>query len=116
MKKIIISILATVCVMAIACSVMVKNITAQYEADLVNTITVNEALVQELREGYRDALEENYELETQVADLEDGFYYMMNGEDFDVSIEHDDAKYNYVCKKDGLFRTIRTIETKNVDN
>lgn len=116
MKKIIISILATMCVMAIVCFGIIQNITAQHEAELADVKFAQEVLVQELREGYRTSLEEKYELETQVEDLENGFYRMMNDEDFEVTIEHDDARYEYVSEKDGWFRTIKAIETKSVDN
>lgn len=109
MKKIVISILATMCVIAIACSVIVKNITAQYEADYTNAITVHEAMVQEL-------YEENCELESRAAELENGIYNMMNGEDYDVTVEHDDARYNYVCEKDGWFKNIKIVETRSLDN
>ena len=116
MKKIIISVLATMCVMAIMCVGVIQNITAQHEAELRDTNYAHETLVMELREGYREALEENYELEIHVDELEDGFYSMMNDDEFDVTINHDDARYQYVCEKDGWFKNIRTVKTVGLDN
>lgn len=112
MKKIVIGFMAIICVMAFAFGFIIQSMTAQHEAELESVKLTNESLVMELREEY----EENYKLETQVENLEDGFYSMMNDECFDVTIEHDNARYNYVCEDDGWFKNIRTIETRSVDN
>lgn len=112
MKKIVISVLATMCVMAIACFGIIQNINAQHEAELVNYKDKNEVLVLELRSEY----EENYELESRVDELENGIYSIMNDDAYRVDIEHNGVHHTYEQEEHGLFRDITHVKSVLFEN
>lgn len=107
MKKIVISVLATMCVMGIACFGIIQNINAQHEAELVNYKDKNDVLVLELRGEY----EENYELENRVDELENGIYSIMNDDAYRVDIEHNGVHHTYEKDSNGFFSEIAHIKT-----
>ena len=107
MKKIVISILATMCVCGIACFGIIQNINAQHEAELVNYGEKNEALVLALRSEY----EESYELENRVNELESGIYDIMNGNDYEVDIDYGNVRHTYSEEHKGIFSDFRHVKT-----
>ena len=112
MKKIVISVLATMCVMVIACVGIIQNINAQHEAELATYRDKNEVLVLELRSEY----EENYELETRVDELESGIYSIMNDDAYRVDIEHNGVHHTYEKETNGVFSNLAHIKTVVFEN
>ena len=112
MKKIVISILATMCVCGIVSFGIIQNINAQHEAELANYGVRNEALVLALRSEY----EESYELENRVDELENGIYDIMNGNDYEVSIDYGNVGYTYKEEHKGIFSDFVQIKSMLLGN
>ena len=95
MKKTLLTIMATVCVMAVVCGAYIAGVKQRYEAEL-------EATKQECSERittiYKDKLELMYDcndLKTELSDLEDQVYNVMEGNSNKMVFVKDGAKYIY---------------------
>lgn len=94
MKKMIIGMLVGMAVMSCAGFVGYTTITKNYEAKLEETKTEYETQISKLEDKYT-------KLETSNTELEEQVYNMMEGDSYDIAVNHDGTLYSYKCERDG---------------
>ena len=104
MKKTIISVIITVCVMVIINGVIIQGINKNHEMELEETINSYKDEIDCLVDNSKELETKYNELNTQMDELESGVYSMMNGEDYEISITIDGEKHTYKSAKKGLFK------------
>jgi hypothetical protein len=104
MKKTIIAILVTVCVMTIIGGVYINYINDCHVKEIEGLTNQYEERIGDLKDNYR-YLNNDYErLSEDMDELENQVYNMMNGEYYDISVDQDGITYGYVYERgDGLF-------------
>ena len=94
MKKIIITMLLTVCVMTGLGLFVIDNINQTHE------ITINE-----LKNAYESEMKLSAKSMNDMDNLERNVYRMMNGEDYSITIEHNGETYTYESNDDNSIKT-----------
>lgn len=98
MKKVLVSVLVTVCVMGTGCVGYVNHIVNNYENKLENS------------EFYYDALDTNYNqkvndyktIKSEYEELQEQVWSILNDEDYNVTIKHDDQYHTYTREKENF--------------
>ena len=115
MKKMIIAVMGVVCGAAIMMGVTVnhyqteignlENEVKTLKSDNVELETMNEGLYRK----YNQLAIDKKELDSQV-------YNLMEGEDYEINIDHDGDSYTYTQKGKGLFKKTskRIVSVSNV--
>lgn len=105
MKKILLSVIITVCVMTGIGYCVIMNVCQNYEetiADMTELYEDSEATIAELE---KDSDATIAELEADKAELSDGVYNMMNDKPYSITIYHDGATHTYEAKdNEGFIR------------
>ncbi len=117
MKKIILTVLVTLGVAAIACGFIINGINIMHEEELAalkvdHQIEVN-AIGNEydnVIKNYNEMVDEYYKVNDELCDMKDEMeelyeqvYKMQNGEAYEVRIEHDGAVHIWESDMEGLF-------------
>ena len=102
MKKVLLSVIITVCVMTGIGYCVIMNVCQNYEetiADMTELYEDSEAKIAEDNEA------KIAELEADKAELSDGVYNMMNDKPYSITIYHDGATHTYEAKdNEGFIR------------
>lgn len=105
MKKVLLSVIITVCVMTGIGYCVIMNVCHNYEetiADMTELYEDSEATIAELE---KDSDATIAELEADKAELSDGVYNMMNDKPYSITIYHDGATHTYEAKdNEGFIR------------
>ena len=103
MKKTLLTIIVTVCVMFIGFTAYINKIENSYEAKLEEAndlyemeMWLRKLEVEDTTNDLNDVTEEYNELQNQV-------WNMMNDNAYNVRVEHDDKVYHYRSDNKGLF-------------
>lgn len=94
MKKILLSVIITVCVMTGIGYGIINNITDDYE-EKMESIKVES----EERE------EEILELKSDITEISDQVFNMMNGDAYEITIDHDGETHTWKSDNKGLFKS-----------
>ena len=94
MKKILLSVIITVCVMTGIGYGIINNITDDYE-EKMESIKVES----EERE------EEIVELKSDITEISDQVFNMMNGDAYEITIDHDGETHTWKSDNKGLFKS-----------
>ena len=114
MKKTILTIMATVCIMTIGCGIYVEGVKSNYETKLEEAVCEHETELGFIQDERLELMAECNELGKRVTELEDQVYNIMEHNDYDVTIEKDGVVHTYYKTKDGLFSDSgHTITTFN---
>lgn len=97
MKKILLSVIITVCVMTGIGYGIITNITNNYEEKMENIKVESEE-----REAEREA--EIAELKSDVTEISDQVFNMMNGDAYEITIDHDGETHTWKSDNKGLFK------------
>jgi hypothetical protein len=105
MKKTLLTIMATVCVMAIGCGVYVAGVRADYEAKLEESICEHETEIGFVQDVRLELMSECNDLTKRVSELEDAVWNIMEHNDYDVSIERDGVVHTFKSEREdnGIF-------------
>lgn len=95
MKKIIISIMATVCIMAIGCAGVIKGVTEKYEAKLETANEIDSSYYNSMVNRYKELSVEYDELNQRLFELEYNVWNMQNGEAYEVTVEHNGETHTW---------------------
>ena len=87
MKKVLLSVIVTVCVMTGIGYCVIMNVCQDYEETIAD-----------ITELYEDSEATIAELESDKAELSDGVYNMMNDKPYSITIDHNGAKHTYEAK------------------
>ena len=87
MKKVLLSVIVTVCVMTGIGYCVIMNVCQNYEKT-----------ISDMTELYEDSEATIAELESDKAELSDGVYNMMNDKPYNITIDHDGATHIYEAK------------------
>ena len=105
MKKVLLSVIVTVCVMTGIGYCVIMNVCQDYEetiADITELYEDSEATIAELESDKIKLCEDSEatiaELESDKAELSDGVYNMMNDKPYSITIDHNGAKHTYEAK------------------
>ena len=94
MKKVLLSVIVTVCVMTGIGYCVIMNVCQNYEETIAD-----------MTELYEDSEAEIAELEADKAELSDGVYNMMNDKPYSITIDHDGATHTYEAEdNEGFIR------------
>ena len=94
MKKVLLSVIITVCVMTGIGYGVIMNVCQNYEETIAD-----------MTELYEDSEAEIAELEADKAELSDGVYNMMNDKPYSITIDHDGATHTYEAEdNEGFIR------------
>ena len=112
MKKVLLSVIVTVCVMTGIGYCVIMNVCQNYEktiADMTELYEDSEATIAELEADKLELCEDSEaiieELESDKAELSDGVYNMMNDKPYSITIYHDGATHTYEAKdNEGFIR------------
>lgn len=99
MKKIMITMMTTVCVMLCVMGGVIININEKHENELKSTKYDYDVKIQSLENEIEYLADEYNELNTEHEDLEDGVYKMQNGEAYSIMVHHNDEIHRW--KSDG---------------
>ena len=94
MKKILLSVIITMCVMTGIGYGIINNITDDYE-EKMESIKVES----EERE------EEILELKSDITEISDQVFNMMNGNAYEITIDHDGETHTWKSDNKGLFKS-----------
>lgn len=106
MKKNLLTIILTACVMLLGCVFYVHKITSTYETTLAETEDYYEWVISNKDQKMNDSIEE---LTEKYESLESEVWNMMNKEAYKVKIKHDDKTYIYESDNKGLFPSKSTM-------
>ena len=104
MKKTIITIMATVCVMSILFGGIIYGISENYKTELADI--EKEYINREgyFLDGYEELMENYSNLKADMINLESEVYKMMNGDDYNITVQHNDRTHNWTkVKENWLF-------------
>ena len=94
MKKVLLSVIITVCVMTGIGYCVIMNVCQNYEETIAD-----------MTELYEDSEATIAELEADKAELSDGVYNMMNDKPYSITIDHDGATHTYEAEdNEGFIR------------
>nr|DAV24924.1 MAG TPA: hypothetical protein [Bacteriophage sp.] len=96
MKKVIIAIMATVCVMSIGFYGVMMRMNAKYDEDLNNLKNDYDRQIQLLIDKNTDSNNRMSELETQV-------WNKFNKEPYEITVDHDGVTYIYKSDNNSIF-------------
>lgn len=101
MKKTILTIMATIMVMAIIGVGYISSINKQHEKELEIVKASYEMKIESMENEMNVEMEE---MKKEYDELEQQVYNMMNGDEYDFRIKLDNGEYHsYSYKKEGLF-------------
>lgn len=103
MKKIIISIIATVCIMTIGCAGIIGSITKKYEAKLEVAEHSGEYFDEFMINEYNELIDKYDEVNHKLSVLEANVWNMHNGEAYEVSVEHDGQTHTWQSDNKNIF-------------
>lgn len=111
MKNIIIrTIIRTMCVMTVVFVVLIMVINKCHEDGLNETINTYEELIDTLEEDctnikykYSEISDKYNDLNSRMEYLEEQIYFMMDGEEYIFTIQHDSETHRYEGTRKGLF-------------
>ena len=103
MKKIIISIIATVCIMTIGCAGIIGSITKKYEAKLEAAEHSGEYFDELMINEYNELIDKYDEVNHKLSVLEANVWNMHNGEAYEVSVEHDGQTHTWQSDNKNIF-------------
>lgn len=111
MKKTIIAILVTVCVMTIIFGCVILYINNQYEVQLTEAKNTYDTTVNELVDENNGLIDENNELENEynklsedMDNLELEVYRVLEGSDeYEIELDINGSTHRYTSKRDGWF-------------
>lgn len=109
MKKTLLTVIVTACVMFIGCMAYTNKIAHSYETEARESKEYYERVISNI-ENQKD--ESISELTKEYEDLETQVWNMMNDEAYEVSVHHDDATYTWASDNKGLFPSKTTIITR----
>ena len=101
MKKIIISVIATVFVMTGIGVGVISNINQNHEKELTGFQCLYE-------NNYKCLEDENTQLKNKINNLETEVYNMNNGKAYDITIDHDGKTYTYASDNKSIFERVHT--------
>lgn len=100
----VVTIVVAVCIVIIACVCTFIKITDSYEAEIARMNQRYTERVEELEETCSDYAE-------RIVELEDAIYSIMNDEEFEVIIRHDDGIHMYRAEGTGFSRRVTHMTT-----
>lgn len=105
-RKTIITVAVTVIIMGIIGGLFVNNLIRSYEQDIKDLETINSSQAEAISDmNYEiDYLEDqNEKLLGELENLEEQVWNVMNGEDYDITIGHNDEIHHWTSTKNGWF-------------
>ena len=107
MKKVLVSVLATVCIMGTGCAGYINHITTNYESKIQDCNLRYKAL----ENKYDQQVAEYDEIESEHQELEDGVYALMNKDDYEIRIRRDGKTHIYTSEKQNFLFTKKSHTT-----
>lgn len=95
MKKIIISSIVTACIMALGCGMYVKEVKSDYEYKLETAAIENEIELNNIMKENKKLTDKCSKLDASLEELYDQVYNVMEGNDYDFTIERGDEIHGY---------------------
>ena len=100
MKKTIKTILATVFITAIVFGGILGYVVTKYDGMISELETESDFEYAALEREYNDLHKEYVDLQTEMNDLESDVYDVMTGNDYTISINHDDQRHTWTKEKE----------------
>lgn len=95
MKKMIISIIATVCIMTIGFTGIIVGINNKHEAELEAAKHSGEFFDEFMIDEYNELINEYDEVSHKLNELETNIWRMQNGEAYELSVQHDGQTHTW---------------------
>ena len=95
MKKIIISIMATVCIMAIGCAGVIKVVTDKYEAKIEEARHSGDYFDEFMINEYNELIDKYDIVSEQLSDLESNIWNMQNGKAYELTVDHNGETHTW---------------------
>ena len=113
MKKLLLAVLVTLGVAAIAGGFMIKKINEEHKAEIDRLKYDQQLEVDVLTRQYNDVVEEYGRTidkldrtEEKLNELYEEIWNMQNGEAYEVSVEHGDETHVWKSNNKGIFRSV----------
>ena len=113
MKKILLAVLATLCVSGVACGFIINwiNIKHENEIELLNVDHQIEMdgmnnMLERVSVELEEAIKDSVELDDKMNELYDQIYNMQNGEAYEIEIEHDGETHIWKSDNKGIFNSV----------
>lgn len=101
MKKVLLSVLATVCIMGTGCAGVVGYINNEYHTILDGYDFEYEVL--EMK--YNQKVEDCKKIKTQYEELQEQVWNVLNDENYTIRIKHEDEMHTYTSEKENFLFT-----------
>ena len=108
MKKFLVTIGVTASIMSLVFAIIMNATINNHTKQLEEYESQVNELVSELENEY-------YETNEQLNDLENEVYNMMNGDDYNITVEHEGIIYKYVNNNDGILDNLKTYVIKLIN-
>lgn len=107
MKRVIISILATVCIMSMIGVGMIYHITTMHDSEIAKIKSDYESLISKLDAEFEKELTYSEELEEQI-------FNIMNGNEYEAMFKYDDVWYTYKGELEETIFGLTTLNTMTI--
>lgn len=104
MKKTLLAVLGTVCIMGIGCNMYVDRIVTNYENKLYESNSNYEVL----NKVYNQKVSDYDKLDAKHEELENEVYKLMNGENYDLTIRVNSETHTFTYEKENFLFANKT--------